>query len=62
MSSIQVKVIGSQLKYLMSSVARQIASAIGASAGQGTLPTKSQLMKMGPQTGITRRTLPRNGW
>jgi hypothetical protein len=62
MSSIQVKAIGSQLRGLMSTVARQIASAIEGSAGRTTLPTKAQLMKMGPQTGFQRVSQQRHDW
>ena len=62
MFSIQVGSIGSQLKGLMSSLVKQIASTIETPGGQGTLPTKSQLTKMGPQSEFTRRSPDRNGW
>ena len=55
MSPILGKAFGFQLKSLMHSAARQIASAISASAGQGTLHTKSQLEKLGPQQEYVRR-------
>ena len=54
MSFLPAKALGPRIRHLMSSAARQIASAIGAPGGQGTLPTKSQLTKMGPQSAITR--------
>ena len=62
MPSLQVKAIGFQLRYLMSTVARQIASAIEGSAGQTTLPTKAQLTKMGPQNAFQRGSPQRNDW
>ena len=55
MSPILGKAFGFQLKSLMHSAARQIASAISVSASQGTLPTKSQLEKLGPQQEYVRR-------
>ena len=61
MSLLPSKALGSWINHLMSSVARQIASAIAAPSGQG-LPTKSQLMKMGPQSGFTRGSSQRSGW
>lgn len=62
MSPILGKAFGFQLKSLMHSAARQIASAISASAGQGTLPTKAQLTKMGPQNAFQRGSPQRNDW
>ena len=63
MPSLHVKAIGFQLRYLMSTVARQIASAIEGSPGQATtLPTKAQLTKMGPQNAFQRGSPQRNDW
>jgi len=60
MSPILRKAFGVQLKALVHAAARQVASAVRAPSGQG-LPTKSQLMKMGPQSEHARGSH-RNGW
>jgi len=62
MPSLQVKAIGFQLRCLVSAAARQIASAIEGSPGQTTLPTKAQLMKMGPQDAFQRGSQQRQDW
>ena len=62
MSAQQGKAFGSRVKSLLRMVARQIASAIRTPDGQGTLPTKSQLMKLGPQNEFTRGSSQSNGW
>ncbi len=62
MSAHQDKAFAFRLKSLLCAVARQIASAIRAPGGEGTLPTKSQLMKLGPQNEFTRGSPHSNGW
>ncbi len=62
MSPHQGQAFGSRVKSLLCTVARQIASAIRTPSGQGTLPTKSQLMKLGPQDEFTRGSPHSNGW
>lgn len=62
MSPHQGKAFGSRVKSLLCTVARQIVSAIRNPDGQGTLPTKSQLMKSGPQNEFTRGSSHSNGW
>ena len=62
MLSIQVKAIGSQLRTLTSGVARQIASAFASEKGRGTLPTRRQLEKMGPQVEVSRGSRHKHGW
>ncbi len=62
MLSIQAKAIGFRLKSLTADVAKRIASALASQSGQGTLPTRRQLEKMGPQVEFTRGSQHKQGW
>jgi len=61
MSPIDSKAVGTRLRNMMHTVVGQITTAIRGPAARGsTLPTKAQLMKMGPQQQFVHRTGLRN--
>jgi len=63
MSPFQSKPVGTRLRGMMSAIVGQIVSALREPAGRvTTLPTKAQLMKMGPPSELTRRSPHSNVW
>jgi hypothetical protein len=62
MVSISAKAIGSRLKSFAANVAKQIASVLASQSGQGTLPTRRQLEKVGPHVEFTRGSWHKQGW